>query len=65
MAYQVNQIAQNIGARRLHTILERVVEEISFAAPHVSKKKSTIDAKYVREKLESIVQHEDMSKFIL
>ena len=64
-AYQVNQSTQNIGARRLYTIIERLLEEISFEAPDVKKKTLTIDADYVRQQLEAITSDEDLSKFIL
>jgi ATP-dependent HslUV protease ATP-binding subunit HslU len=65
IAYDVNQSTQNIGARRLHTILERMLEQISYEAPYPKKKKFTIDAAYVREQLEPIMKNEDLSKFIL
>ncbi|MCX7418855.1 MAG: ATP-dependent protease ATPase subunit HslU [Planctomycetia bacterium] len=65
IAHQVNQSTQNIGARRLHTILERLLEDISFEAPDVKKKSMTIDGAYVRKKLQEIMQNEDLSKFIL
>jgi ATP-dependent HslUV protease ATP-binding subunit HslU len=65
IAFEVNRTAQNIGARRLHTILERVVEEISFQAPDLSAKKVRIDGAYVRDKLTAILQKEDLSKYIL
>ncbi|MFM9964027.1 MAG: ATP-dependent protease ATPase subunit HslU [Planctomycetaceae bacterium] len=65
IAYQVNQTTQNIGARRLHTILERLLEDISFEAPDVKKKSFAIDGDYVRKKLQDILQNEDLSKFIL
>jgi ATP-dependent HslUV protease ATP-binding subunit HslU len=65
IAFEVNRSQQNIGARRLHTILERVAEEISFQAPEVDSKKLVIDAAYVRGKLTNILQREDLSKFIL
>ena len=55
----------HIGARRLHTILERLLEDISFEAPDVKKKSLTIDGDYVRQKLQDITQNEDLSKFIL
>lgn len=64
-AFRINQTSQNIGARRLHTILERLLEEISFEAPDSKKKTVTIDAKYVRNQLEAITKDEDLSKFIL
>jgi ATP-dependent HslUV protease ATP-binding subunit HslU len=65
IAFEVNRSQQNIGARRLHTILERVAEEISYQAPEVDSKKLVIDAAYVRGKLTNILQREDLSKFIL
>jgi ATP-dependent HslUV protease ATP-binding subunit HslU len=65
IGFEVNRTTQNIGARRLHTILERVTEEVSFEAPDLGKKKFKIDAAYVREKLAPILQKEDLSKFIL
>ena len=65
LAHQVNQSTQNIGARRLHTILERVVEQISFEAPDVAEKKVVIDADFVRGRLEELVKDEDLSRFIL
>ncbi|MEW6095621.1 MAG: ATP-dependent protease ATPase subunit HslU [bacterium] len=65
MAYVINEKTENIGARRLHTIVEKVVEEISFEAPDVSSKEITIDAKYVRSKLEEIIKDEDLSRYIL
>jgi ATP-dependent HslUV protease ATP-binding subunit HslU len=65
IAYDVNRRTQNIGARRLYTILEKVFELISFDAPDSGQKKVIIDAKFVRERLDEIVQDEDLSKFIL
>jgi ATP-dependent HslUV protease ATP-binding subunit HslU len=65
IAYEVNRTAQNIGARRLHTILERVVEEVSFQAPDLPSKRIRIDGNYVRDKLAPIMQKEDLSKYIL
>jgi ATP-dependent HslUV protease ATP-binding subunit HslU len=65
IAYHVNQTSQNIGARRLYTLLERLLEEISFEAPDSPKKSITIDAAYVRDKLEAITRSEDLTKFIL
>jgi len=64
-AYQVNQSTQNIGARRLHTILERLLEELSFEAPEMKMGHVEINAAYVRERLENIAKDEDLSKFIL
>jgi ATP-dependent HslUV protease ATP-binding subunit HslU len=64
-AFQVNQTTQNIGARRLYTILERLLEELSFEAPHMQMGKVTITAKYVQEKLATIAEDEDLSRYIL
>jgi ATP-dependent HslUV protease ATP-binding subunit HslU len=65
IAYDVNRTTQNIGARRLHTILERVVEEISYEGPDLKNKKVVINGPYVRERLTTILEKEDLSKFIL
>ena len=65
LAFQVNQSTQNIGARRLHTILERVVEELSFEAPDRTDKRIVIDAPHVLERLEALAKDEDLSRFIL
>lgn len=65
IAFEVNRTTQNIGARRLHTILERVVEEVSFDGPDLENKRVVIDGNYVRSRLESVLQREDVSKFIL
>jgi ATP-dependent HslUV protease ATP-binding subunit HslU len=65
IAFEVNRTTQNIGARRLHTILERVVEEISYEGPDLPDKNVKIDAKYVRGRLQEIMETEDLSKFIL
>ena len=65
IAHQVNQTTQNIGARRLHTILERLLEDISFEAPDAKKKSLAVDGDYVRKKLQDIMHNEDLSKFIL
>jgi ATP-dependent HslUV protease ATP-binding subunit HslU len=65
VAFEVNRTAQNIGARRLHTILERVVEDVSFAGPDLTDKRVRIDGAYVRGRLSEILEKEDLSKFIL
>jgi ATP-dependent HslUV protease ATP-binding subunit HslU len=65
IAERVNEVNENIGARRLHTVMEKVIEEISFAAPNIKKKKITIDRKYVQKQLKDIVEDEDLSRFIL
>ena len=64
-AYQVNQSTQNIGARRLYTIMERLLEELSFEAPEKNGSRLTIDAAYVKERLEKVAKDEDLSQFIL
>ena len=65
IAEKVNDTTENIGARRLHTVLEKVMEEISFSAPDMKKKKIKIDKKYVQAQLKDIVKDEDLSRFIL
>jgi ATP-dependent HslUV protease ATP-binding subunit HslU len=65
IAFEVNRTTQNIGARRLHTILERVVEEICFEAPEVAEKRLRITGEQVRSRLGSILQKEDLTRFIL
>jgi ATP-dependent HslUV protease ATP-binding subunit HslU len=64
-AFRVNQTTQNIGARRLYTIMERMLEELSFEAPDMKRGRVEINAAYVRERLEEITEDEDLSKFIL
>ena len=65
IAQQVNKSTQNIGARRLQTIMEKLLEEVSFDAPDMKQKKLPIDADYVRQKLDRISQDEDLSRYIL
>jgi ATP-dependent HslUV protease ATP-binding subunit HslU len=65
IAFDVNRRTQNIGARRLYTILEKVFESISFDAPDLPEKRVTVDATYVRERLGDVVKDEDLSRFIL
>lgn len=65
IAYQLNQRLENIGARRLYTVVEKVLEEVSFEAPDVPNKRVVIDAEYVKKRLERIVQDEDLSSYIL
>jgi len=65
IAFEVNRTTQNIGARRLHTILEKVVEEVSYEGPDLVDKQVKVDARFVRDKLGPIMQREDLSKFIL
>ncbi|MBR7063686.1 MAG: AAA family ATPase, partial [Treponema sp.] len=65
LAEDVNAKSENIGARRLHTIMEKVLDEISFSADEHSGENIVIDAKYVDEKLKDIVESEDVSRYIL
>jgi ATP-dependent HslUV protease ATP-binding subunit HslU len=64
-AAQVNEGAENIGARRLHTIMEKLLEEISFEGPDMKKKTFRVDATYVRKQLAEIVKDQDLSRYIL
>jgi ATP-dependent HslUV protease ATP-binding subunit HslU len=65
VAYEVNQNTDNIGARRLHTILEKLLEDLSFEAPEITMEKITITPQYVDEKLGAISKNKDLSQFIL
>ncbi|MCG3196993.1 MAG: ATP-dependent protease ATPase subunit HslU [bacterium] len=65
MAAEINEKTDNIGARRLHTILEKVLEDISFVCPETPGKRYTIDGNLVRERLSEIVQDQDLSRYIL
>ncbi len=65
IAHRVNQGTENIGARRLHTVMERLLEDISFDAPDMPKKSLTIDADYVQDKLADISRDHDLSRYIL
>ena len=65
MATEVNSATEDIGARRLHTILEKVLEELSFEGPEMKKKKVSVDAAYVRKQLVDIVKDQDLSRYIL
>jgi ATP-dependent HslUV protease ATP-binding subunit HslU len=64
-AARVNESSENIGARRLHTIMEKLLEEISFQGPDLKKKSVKIDAAYVRSQLADIVKDQDLSRYIL
>lgn len=64
-AQNVNESTENIGARRLHTILEKMLDEISFNAPDMTEDKIVIDAKYVNDKISEIVKDRDLSRYIL
>jgi ATP-dependent HslUV protease ATP-binding subunit HslU len=65
IAVTVNERTENIGARRLHTVMERMLDEISFEASDMSGERITIDAQYVREKLADVVKDEDLTRYIL
>jgi ATP-dependent HslUV protease ATP-binding subunit HslU len=65
VAFQVNQDTDNIGARRLHTILERLLEDLSFEAPEITLDKIAITPQYVEDKLSKIAKNKDLSQFIL
>jgi ATP-dependent HslUV protease ATP-binding subunit HslU len=64
-AFRVNESTENIGARRLHTIMERVLDEISFNAPELTEKTVNVDAAYVQKMLADIVKDQDLSRYIL
>ncbi|MFQ5781307.1 MAG: ATP-dependent protease ATPase subunit HslU, partial [Nitrospiria bacterium] len=64
-AVKVNERAENIGARRLFTIMERLLDKVSFEAPELKEKKVVIDAEYVQGRLQDIVKDEDLSRYIL
>lgn len=65
LAAEINRTVENIGARRLHTVMERLLEEISFAATEKSGQTISVDADYVRAQLDGLAQNTDLSKFIL
>lgn len=65
IAALVNERTENIGARRLHTVVERLLEDLSFDAPELHGRETMIDAQFVRDKLEAIVKDEDLSRYIL
>ena len=65
IAYTVNDQTENIGARRLHTIVEKLLEDVSFSASEMAGNKVVIDKEYVQEKLRDIVISKDLSRYIL
>jgi ATP-dependent HslUV protease ATP-binding subunit HslU len=65
IAAEVNDRAENIGARRLHTVLERLLDQVSFDAPELGGRSISVDAAYVRERLEEILRDHDLSRYIL
>ena len=64
-AARVNEMTENIGARRLHTVMERLLDDVSFHAPELGGRSIRIDAAYVNRMLEAIVKNEDLSRYIL
>jgi ATP-dependent HslUV protease ATP-binding subunit HslU len=62
---KVNESTENIGARRLHTVMTKLLEEILFAAPNISDKRVNVTKEYVNNKLQNIVSDTDMSRYIL
>jgi ATP-dependent HslUV protease ATP-binding subunit HslU len=65
VANEMNTRTQNIGARRLHTVLEKVLEEVSFAASDLEHREIRVDAAYVKSRLDPILKDEDLSRYIL
>ncbi len=65
LATRVNERTENIGARRLHTIMEKLLEDISFTAPDLGEREITINSAYVRERLANLIEDEDLSRYIL
>jgi ATP-dependent HslUV protease ATP-binding subunit HslU len=65
LATRVNERTENIGARRLHTVMEKLLEDISFKAPELKEQEITISAAYVKERLDNLIADEDLSRYIL
>ena len=65
LAHRANEMNEDIGARRLHTVLERILEDISFEADEYSGKEFIVSSKLVHEKLDEVVEDDDLSKYIL
>jgi ATP-dependent HslUV protease ATP-binding subunit HslU len=65
IAALANERAENIGARRLHTVMERLLDEVSFEAPDRGGSRVIVDGAFVRERLEPLVRDEDLSRYIL
>lgn len=65
IAVQLNEKMENIGARRLYTVMEKMLEEVSFNAPNMKGQKVVVDRKYVDEHLKEVIKDEDLSKYIL
>jgi ATP-dependent HslUV protease ATP-binding subunit HslU len=65
VAYETNKSIENIGARRLHTVIERIVEEISFEAPDKKGETIEVDVAYVQERVKELLKNQDLRKYIL
>lgn len=65
IAYTVNEETENIGARRLHTVMERLLEDVLFSAPEVEEPKVVVDAKYVQTKMSDLLTNRDVTRYIL
>ncbi|MFT4103821.1 MAG: HslU--HslV peptidase ATPase subunit, partial [Burkholderiaceae bacterium] len=65
VAHQVNEKTENIGARRLYTVMEKLLDEVSFTAPRHSGQTVRIDAAFVDERLASLAQSEDLARYVL
>ncbi len=65
IACSLNDDLENIGARRLHTIMEKLLEDISYEAPELGGQKFVMDGEYVKNKLKDIVKNKDLSRYIL
>ncbi|MDX2469608.1 MAG: ATP-dependent protease ATPase subunit HslU [SAR324 cluster bacterium] len=65
IAFEVNEKTENIGARRLHAVLEKLLDEVSFQAPEMKGQKVTINRKYVKDRLDDIAEDQDLSRYIL
>ena len=65
LASRVNERTEDIGARRLHTVMEKLLEDLSFDAPDLAGSRHVVDDAFVRERLESLIADEDLSRFIL
>jgi len=65
IAAEVNERTENIGARRLHTVMERLLDEVSFDAPEMGGREVVIDAAYVRQRLDDVLKDQDLSRYIL
>ncbi|HAF67118.1 MAG TPA: HslU--HslV peptidase ATPase subunit, partial [Clostridiales bacterium UBA9857] len=65
MAFEVNQKSENIGARRLHTVMEKLLEEVLFEAPDGMQGKVVVDRGYVQDRLKDLVQDTDLTRYIL